>query len=141
MNNTERRKRMRDTFENSEDSSVSSVKKKRTPFVMKGIFVWDRDYIGPESRRNISDFDLMMYQELLCAYYLNESPLPRNLGNLMNLIEGRVSCIYGKHTLTEYRRLLRVLSLFFVETENGYVPRYPHSRFINPETDNQEGGS
>ena len=129
---------MKDTFKDSKDSSVSSDKKKRTPYVMKGIFVWDQENIGP-ARRNISDFDLMMYQEILCAYYLNESPLPRNLGNLMNLIEGRVSCIYGKHTLTEYRRLLRVLSLFFVETENGYVPRYPHSRFINPETDIQEG--
>jgi hypothetical protein len=109
----------------------------KKPYFVKGMFVWDREGLGPEFK-NIPDIDFMMYQELLYLYYLNESSLPLDLGILMGLIEGRVSYIYGKHTLTEYRRLIRVLSRFFVPVNNGYVPRYPHSRFINPETDRQE---
>lgn len=107
---------------------------KKTDFV-KGMFVWDRE---DPKLKNIPDVDSMMYQELLCLYYLNESSLPLDLGILMSQIEGRVSYISGKHTLTEYRRLIRVLSRFFIPVNNGTVPRYPHSRFINPETDRQE---
>ena len=109
---------------------------KKTYFV-KGMFVWDRESPGPKLK-NVPDVDFMMYQELLCLYYLNESSLSLDLGTLMSQIEGRVSYVYGKHTLTEYRRLIRILSRFFISVNNGYVPRYPHSRFINPETDRQE---
>ena len=128
---------MKDKLDCNNDSSVSNKSKIQKPYLMKGLFVWDREGSGPELT-NIPDFDIMMYQELLCVYYQTESPLPFDLGNLMNQIEGRVSCIYGKHTLREYRRLVRVLSRFFVAIDQGYVPRYPHSRFINPETDIQE---
>ena len=108
------------------------------PYFMGGLYVWDRRGTGPELK-NMSDSDLMMYQELLSVFYLEEAPLSFDLGDLMNKVEGRVSCMYGKHTLTEYRRLIRVLGKFFEETANGYVPRYSHSRFINPETDIQGG--